>query len=301
MPIEKSFPSLFVDAERVSLGGQRGYMIATSSALLAALIASAASTVEIDIRLGEAAVRLGALLAGTAFLVGIASAVYAIQTKPERAWYRGRAAAESIRTLCWQYVVGGGSFGRGDEAEAERRLIERLREVAASASAAQLDIAAIGGQISPDMRVARSASLEERVRTYLAERIDVQNMWYVKRARRNRQRANLWLTVALVFQVGGLMLAAARTFKLMDVDFFGVAATAAAGASAWMQTKDYLNLAEAYSATARDLALVRTEGEAFLQKSDEASWRVFVEYAEQAVSREHTLWLARRGEVALQN
>jgi len=67
---------------------------------------------------------------------------------------------------------------------------------------------------------------------------------------------------------------------------------AAAAAAAWLQTKDHANVAQAYAVAARELwAIEQRLGE----PRDEREWADFVESAERAISREHTLWLARRG------
>jgi SMODS and SLOG-associating 2TM effector domain 1 len=49
--------------------------------------------------------------------------------------------------------------------------------------------------------------------------------------------------------------------------------------------------------TARELCLFGTHAEALADDIDEDRWAESVEDAEQAISREHTLWLARRAAV----
>jgi hypothetical protein len=71
----------------------------------------------------------------------------------------------------------------------------------------------------------------------------------------------------------------------------GLVAAAAAAAAAWHQTRDYATLAEAYSVTAHELSLIK---ERLATAHADADWGAFVQGAEQAISREHKLWLARR-------
>jgi hypothetical protein len=71
--------------------------------------------------------------------------------------------------------------------------------------------------------------------------------------------------------------------------FFGAVVAAMA---AWLQTKQYRALATAYGITALELASVRTQVQ--WQQNDN-DWAKFVNDAEEAFSREHTLWKASRG------
>jgi SMODS and SLOG-associating 2TM effector domain 1 len=51
----------------------------------------------------------------------------------------------------------------------------------------------------------------------------------------------------------------------------------------------------AYRLTARELAIVRDR----IDTTDDTTWAAFVSDAEDAVSREHTMWLARHGHPGL--
>jgi hypothetical protein len=67
------------------------------------------------------------------------------------------------------------------------------------------------------------------------------------------------------------------------------------GSTAWVQTKDYSTLAEAYAITEQEVALVAVR---LGQVTSEEAWAQFVLEAESAISREHTMWRARRGRLA---
>lgn len=295
MTVESSFPNLLDQAEQVSIMGQRSYMRLTYSGLFLALLASIGGAVSLDQEFGKTVIDLGGALASLAFLAGIFIAYYHIHTKPERAWYEGRAAAESIKTMSWQYCVAGGAFGYSATVDADQLFLDRLRETDQTVRAAKLTLTGVGSQITNEMRRLRTAPLADRIARYRTERLEQQNAWYARKAEYNRRRARLWFGIAIVLQAIGLVLAALKAFDVVDVDLLGIIATAAASASAWLQTRDHQNLAESYAVTSRDLSLVLTKAELLLKDATEEVWRRFVEDAEQAISREHTLWLARRG------
>ncbi|MEU4777437.1 DUF4231 domain-containing protein [Micromonospora sp. NPDC023633] len=294
MTVEKSFPNLLDQAERMSSKGQQSYMRLTYSGLVAALLASIGGAINIDRKFGDDVVDLGGALAGLAFLVGIFLAYYLLSTKPERAWYEGRAAAESIKTMSWQYCVAGGAFGYNTPAPADRLFLDRLKETDRTARAAQLTLTGVGSQITSEMRSLRAAPLADRMARYRTDRLENQNRWYANKSAYNRRQARFWFGIAITLQATGLVFATLKTFDVVDIDLLGIVATAAAGASAWLQTRDHQNLAESYAVTSRDLSLVLTKADSMPQGATEEEWRIFVGDAEHAISREHTLWLAHR-------
>ncbi|HUO39689.1 MAG TPA: SLATT domain-containing protein, partial [Mycobacterium sp.] len=131
----------------------------------------------------------------------------------------------------------------------------------------------------------------------LSERIQNQEEWYSRKAKWNADRATRWVTTSIVLEFAGLLGGAAKAFDKtvfgwVDVDLLGVFAAAAAAATAWLQAKQHENLATAYGVTSQELAAVGSEVE---MQTDETTWPQFVSTAEEAISREHTLWRASRG------
>lgn len=59
-----------------------------------------------NLRLGPARLDVLAALAGALFLTSLGSLALRVLTRPEEAWYIGRAGAESARTSAWHYAVG---------------------------------------------------------------------------------------------------------------------------------------------------------------------------------------------------
>ena len=63
-----------------------------------------------------------------------------------------------------------------------------------------------------------------------------------------------------------------------------------ASGAAWLATRRHSSQATGYSLAARELVLVRGK----LLDADEGSWAEAVAEAEEAISREHQMWLASR-------
>ena len=287
---DADLPALYRAADRSSLSGQRRLMRSVMASVGLTVLAAICSLSDAD---------WAAYLAGACFLAAVLAGVYVLVDRPEKAWYDGRATAESAKSLAWQYAVGGGEFSKGTKYDPEALLIDSLEKILSELRGfALIGSANDGTQITDRMRSLRSLTIAERRDAYLSGRIDHQRSWYSRKASWNAQRTTVWRVATLTLQGGGALAAFLRATGAVEIDLMGVLAAAAAGCVAWLQARDHSNLAEAYAVTAQELALVH-ERIAQSRGLDERTWAALVEEAEAAVSREHTLWLARRGTVAL--
>ena len=285
---ESDFPPLYHAADGNSLDGQRRFLTATQLRLVMLVVAALFGL--ITWRRGRA--DLAAVVAGAAFAVALVAELYLLRRRPDRRWYDGRAAAESVKTLTWRYLVGGNPFGLTEvsEEEAERLLLHRFRQVAAELRGAHLvQVSDADDQIGPALRRVRSLPLEERRAVYRSRRIEAQRTWYRTKARWNERRATQWslvLTGLEVLGLGGAVLKATGAFRF---DLLGLASALVGAGAAWVQTKQHQTLASAYEVASQELAVIGASGD---WASDEPAWAHFVDQAEEAISREHTTWRA---------
>jgi hypothetical protein len=225
---------------------------------------------------------------GLAFLAALGLQYRLSTDAPEKDWYDGRAAAESIKGLAWRYAVRAEPFLTDDDADT--LFLARCRETLSEVKTLAL---VTGGseQITPWMRRVRQASLGDRQATYLTRRLDDQWQWYKTKATLCRTMATRWRWAVSVLAVVGAIAGFAKALGVTEVDVLGLLATAVGATAAWLQTRQYETLAVAYGLTAQELAASRS---AARQATDETAWSDFVNDTEQAVSREHTLWRASR-------
>jgi SMODS and SLOG-associating 2TM effector domain 3/SMODS and SLOG-associating 2TM effector domain 1 len=278
-------------ASDVSARGQRVTKRLIRTELLTLILAGVAGLS--TFRVGPAHLDVPAAVAGALFLVSLSSLIYRSLRKPEWDWYSGRAAAESVRTLAWCYAVGGKPFpSELPDDDAAKRYLDRLaailRELQATGLAAT---APTDSELTPAMKTMRAASFADRRAAYRRDRIQDQIDWYTSRAGQHERAADFWLRAAAAVSVLGVVAAVLRLVGAFDIDVLGVAAACATAAIAWNQLNQNRNLVTAYRVTARELAIIRDR----LDYVDESEWATFVSDAEEAVSREHTLWLARHG------
>ena len=282
-------PAGFQAADRASAQHQK-VAARLLSAQLAALSLAALGGV-VDVRVLHDKANLGGLLALVGFAAAVVTTLIAQARDAEGRWYRTRAAAESYKTLAWRYAVGGEPFGFGSQ-EPEMILQARFRDILAGLDAKDLTPAAPGPQVSQRMSALRSVPLDSRRDAYVESRIEDQEGWYFEKALAAARSARTWTIAAWAAGATGAVLGVLRLLTVIDADVLGLIATGVAGVAAWTQFRQHRVLAASYSVAQQELATVKITA---MGITTESEWEVFVRDAEDAISREHTLWLARRG------
>lgn len=281
-------PALFVATDEASAEGQRKAFRITRWLLVSLVVAALGGS--LDLRVGE--VDLGGLLSTAGFVGALLLGLQVQASKPDVQWYQGRAAAESVKTLVYRYAVGGDPFGASSD-DADSLLLSRFKAVMA-----ELPVLAPAtgreGQITTEMRRIRSLDLAQRKAFYLSDRIDDQADWYMKRSTSHRSRARRLGALAGVISGIGVVAGLMRAFGALDPDILGMLAAAAAAIRAWTDMHQDMTNATAYALAVQELALARTQA---LLVVSEAEWCRFVSDTEDAISREHTMWLARKSRV----
>ncbi|MER7497995.1 DUF4231 domain-containing protein [Streptomyces pharetrae] len=284
-------PALLRAADTNSLAGQRRFLRNTRIQL-GALVAAAGFGM---LNPAGGGAQVVALLAAVAFGAALISEVYLLKERPDRMWYGGRAVAESAKTLTWRYAVGGAPMGKRElgEDEAAALLLGRFRELTSDVRDIWLvPVGDEGREITPEMRRLRALSLAERKELYRSQRIDDQHNWYSAKSRWNQRRATCWSLVLAMIELFGLSAGIARAAGAVEIDLLGFAAALAAAGAAWVQAKQHQTLATAYAMARHEIACIRERMDTV---GTEEAWATFVSDAEEAFSREHTMWRASHG------
>lgn len=235
------------------------------------------------------------VMAACCFVAALIVELYLYRGKPERTWYEGRAAAESVKTLSWRFAVGGEPFNIGSSSDAKLAdlFLEQLKALFDVIK--DLDLTppdSSGEQITQRMRDIRASSLAGRKAAYDRGRVEDQQTWYSRKAMWNKRRAARWTIAMLVVEIAGVVAGILKAVGSIEGDLLILSGVIVATMTAWLQTKQHRTLATAYTVTALELASVRSK---IAYQQNEADWAKFVGDAEEAFSREHTLWKASRG------
>lgn len=182
---------------------------------------------------------------------------------------------------------------RDDEADAE--VVARLRGLLGAFHDLSLP-PTHQDQITPRMRRLRSLPLRERMTEYQQLRIQEQRTWYAGKAEWNGQRATWYQIGLVVIELGALVTAILSAAYGLPVGAYSILAAVAVAGVGWLQIKQHRSMADAYSLASHDLGAINSTIDAV---DCESAWEEFVDQAEDAISREHTLWLGSSRRVAL--
>lgn len=293
-------PRVFWAADGASLQGQ-ARAVALSRWELLLLVGAAFA--------GSADGPVWAWAAAVAYLGALFIAVTVARQNPQRLWYDGRAVAESVKTLVWKYAV------RADSYQPPPRKLpdaERLYDVQLSGILGEFDTDLVSPgvteelstwraparhpQITDTMEKLREQPLPVRREVYLRERVQSQRQWYQAKAVQCRNATRRVGRLAVVLPAAGLLLAVLRALGEFSFDALGAISAVAASVSAWAQLRQYRPQAAAYTLAAAELSKVEAQlASVDLSAADsEETWARLARDAEDAISREHTTWQARR-------
>lgn len=285
-------PALHGAANGASLLGQRRYFQLIRADLALLVIGAALAAPDIH---NEAAARVVRTSAALVLTVGLFVALAVHLRQDRQRWYGGRAAAESIKSLAWRYMTCAQPFELSRPAgEVDREFASALQAILAQSEQLALPLMMIsdGPQITERMRNVRALDLPGRMQAYLEERVREQQRWYSSKAQVNAQRERLFTVLIIAAHAVALLFAVFLVFRpTAPLNATGVFATMAAAFLAWLQAREHQGLAQAYAVTAHELGLVEAQA---LHVASEEAFATFVADAEGAISREHTLWVARR-------
>lgn len=293
---DAELPALFQAFDRSSITGQQRLTNQIRVQMWLLIVATVAGIFTVKLTIGSATADWAGVLAALAFFVGLVVQLMRSNGKADQDWYNGRAIAESTKTLAWRYAVGGNPFGKDtypNAEDADKLLLKRFSDMLSKiphhdgSALPPVDI----DQITPAMKHLRDQTLPERRAAYAEGRIQNQLTWYNQKAITNQRAANGWNILLILLEIGGFLLALFKGLGLLSIDLLGLTGTLAAAVVTWLQMKQHQTLARSYSVTALELATINNQ---IPLQQTEADWASFVDDAEGAISREHTLWIASR-------
>jgi len=242
--------------------------------------------------------RYGQLLAALSALFFIAAIIITVATKIlgyEEQWYIGRSIAESIKTLSWRFILNGEPFGvskKMDEATANFcAILKEIYSENGSSIGLSLKERETSFQPTQKMLTIRMSHFEERKQLYIENRIKSQLNWYNEKTASNKIKETQFFYILILCQSLAVLYS---IYLIKNPNFFnGVPLLTAAASSliSWTKVKQFKEVAQAYATTAQEISAVLIQSD-FVK--NEQSFSVYISDSENAFSREHTLWLARK-------
>lgn len=285
-------PEAFWTADAASLGGQRQAIRWYMGQIIMLVIAAAVGIPNIAAK----GLNISPVLSVLAFVGAAYFWERLREEKPEARWYEGRAAAESVKTLVWKFVVRARPFaGEGSSTQAESAYVRQMADVFKAFEGSPVIPRDAFPTVNDEMRRLREAPLVVRRDLYLQERIRAQRTWYLSRAEQCENETAKWQLLSVSAILVGGVFAVLQIVNVVPSHALALFTTIAASVTAWTQLKQYGPLASAYrlAGTELDLLEVQLSRINIKEPGAEESWSRLSGEAEDAVSREHTIWRAR--------
>ena len=289
---EENYPSLYRFANAASLKTQDTYLL-LHKVYLGSLVLG--STTSAFTAIGSPTVNT-CLYTGLAVVLVVGLLIlWAMRARQdEKIWFDGRAVAESVKTATWRFMMRAQPFH--EDSSAETLFLADLKEIREARPQLGKHLAAVmnadGSAITDFMKEKRTSSFEDRRSFYANARILDQKTWYAKKARWNVATGTKWFWTIALLQVAIVTLAIVQAASGgLGINPTPIVTTCAAAMAAWSQMKRHDELAQSYALAAQELEEIETIAS---KQMSEEEFAQLVEQAENSISREHTMWCARR-------
>lgn len=214
-------------------------------------------------------------------------------------WYNARAVAESIKTICWRFATKSEPYNIS-EIDAKRLLLKTIKDIVDMNHDFQKNISSrfsSDQQIPDNMAQMRELPLIERLEIYYKYRVIDQRNWYIKKSSWNRRRSYIFFTILIVVSIilsiflfldlkESIQSSTAQVYYPIEIllSILSVIFT-------WVQTKKYKELDKSYALASHEIGFIATQKELVKTENDLSE---YVINSENAFSREHTQWIARK-------
>jgi hypothetical protein len=283
---QEDFPALYQSANQLSLISQRTFYRVLFWHLLFLITAAVISVV-------NSPLAILAILQALVLLGALGCSIYLFTARPDKYWHAARAVAESIKTISWRFASRAEPFDRNDDLDPShfmqilKSVVEQNSEVA-QRFCSNLE----GDQLTEKMINLRQCNLEDRKAHYVEFRISDQHRWYAKKSIWNRDKSKTFF-IALIATNSVAVIFAILKISFPSAPYWptDVLIAMAAGILSWTQAKRFSELASAYALAVHEISLIKEQS---VTIKNDKEFSCFVSDAENAFSREHTQWVARK-------
>ncbi|MDX7254993.1 SLATT domain-containing protein, partial [Klebsiella pneumoniae] len=136
-------------------------------------------------------------------------------------------------------------------------------------------------------------NFNQRLDLYLQDRVQNQQDWYSDKSEYNRKSESFLFVVSFLFQFLSIIYILVLVNQNWTINITGILSALATVTITWLQVKQHQELAQAYGLAAQELTSIYSMS---FEVNSADSLSEYVNESENSISREHTLWVARRGQ-----
>ncbi|MDR1363947.1 MAG: DUF4231 domain-containing protein [Spirochaetaceae bacterium] len=282
------YPAIYKEADNISNKTQKQYLVLLGVFLCILIVSSVLFTYLNDIfviKIANAIISLAIVVFSFVFYFNNYQGV----------WYNARAVAESIKTISWRYAIKADPYNTPDD-NAKKLFLKTIKHIIDMNHDFQKCIEADYGdqQLIPEsMTKIRQLPFNERLDIYQKHRIIEQRDWYIKKSKFNKKRSSLLFCMLIILSFI-LTIFIFLSFSNTTNNFIlpvGILLSMISVLFTWVQTKKYKELEKSYALTAHEIGFIDAQKDEV--KTDDLLSE-YVDNSENAFSREHTQWIARK-------
>lgn len=291
--LNNDYPEIFQLADKSASDSQKYFILLIKTDFILLILAAILGSINVA---DENCKKIIAI-SGAVLLVGSLIVSIFIYFSPfEGRWYGARAVAESFKALTWKYIIGAHPFTLTSK-KADENFLKLTKDVLAEKRHLILLDATTnitGEPITQKMKEVRRLTFQERLDFYVTHRIEDQKDWYKTKSAGNKRSRTRFFSALVVIHFVTVLLTFCKIAFLQMSDITPVLSALLVALLGWTQIRKFNELSVAYNLTYHELNLVKARKGGVV---DEATLADFVSDAENAISREHTMWAARRDNV----
>lgn len=284
----ETLPGLYKSSNKASLDAQSSYFLGLKSYLILLVVAALVSFM-------YPTNSIASFVSIILFLITLFILIGLKYYRPDDRWYNGRAVAESVKTRSWRWVMRAEPYHDCSNVDiVSKQFINDLKSILKQNRSLTEYLPTIEGveaPISDTMNEIRALSTNERLLIYKKQRIDDQSKWYSLKSIENKKKSKTLFIASIVLHSIAILMLLYRIKDPLQGLPIEVIATAAGAVLTWLQAKKHNELISSYSLTAHEIVLIKGESTSI---DSEESLSTFVLASENAFSREHTQWTARK-------
>lgn len=285
----KDYPALYQASDTVSNDTQNTYLLLMKLNIWLLITAAFFSFIGINSK-------AWAVAAAFVFVITIIiNVILMIKNFPDT-WYRARSIAESIKTISWRFMMKTDPFRHLSLKDAREKFLKMQKAILNEQDKEILEKFDSSyhtkDAITETMLKTFEDSIDNKIEIYRINRVEEQRNWYSNKTKYNQSKYRFWFSIMILVQIIAVATVICRVgvpdFKYWPPEVLSVIAS---GILTWIQMKKYRELAAAYSFTAHEIGILGANIDSIDTEEELAN---FVQDAENAFSREHTQWIARK-------
>lgn len=279
------FPALGAAADAASEAAQRTFLLLNVAQLTLLSIAALLSGLNFGDRARDRPIAWA--VCGIMFVTLCVSTALRVGKFDDR-WFKCRAYAENVKSIGWRFVMA------PPVDDAVTMYLAELEQLRARLDDLQKEFIVrrgSGALITDSMRTAQTLPISSKVALYRKDRLEDQVTWYSNKASQNARSETIWFWFVFLVEFLAIGCAAYQAWQLKEINLVGGVASLGTAFIAWSQIKRFSDLDTSYAIAAGDL---RSIGEVHFRVEKQEELDRLVQDVETAVSREHSMWLAKR-------